>query len=221
MARISRMVVPHYPHHVTQRGVRSITVFHTDKDRHRYLEFLSIESDRFGVNILAWCLMTNHVHCIAVPQSETALARAFGEAHRRYTRMKNFEEGVRGYLFQGRFSSVVLDERHLIAAARYVEMNPVRAGMVGHAWEYPWSSAGFHSGMTAVDPLVKEKTLPMLIGNWREFLSGGDDKELNTLRMATRTGRPAGDEVFITELSKITGKNVMRGRPGRPRKKQK
>ncbi|NTV42523.1 MAG: transposase, partial [Syntrophobacteraceae bacterium] len=134
MARISRIVVPYYPHHVTQRGVRSITVFHTDNDRHRYLEFLSSEIDRFGVNILAWCLMTNHVHFIAVPHSETALARAFGEAHRRYTRMKNFEEGVRGYLFQGRFNSVVLDERHLMAAARYVEMNPVRAGMVSHAW---------------------------------------------------------------------------------------
>jgi len=218
MARISRMVVPHYPHHVTQRGVRSITVFHTDNDRHRYLEFLSIESDRFGVNILAWCLMTNHVHFIAVPHSETALARAFGEAHRRYTRMKNFEEGVRGYLFQGRFSSVVLDERHLMAAARYVELNPVRAGMVGHAWEYPWSSATFHSDLRAVDPLVKEKALPMRVGNWREFLSGGDEKEMDALRMTTRTGRPAGDEEFLTKLSKITGKKVMRGRPGRPRK---
>ncbi|MCX5847809.1 MAG: hypothetical protein NTW12_15880 [Deltaproteobacteria bacterium] len=108
-----------------------------------------------------------------------------------------------------------------MAAARYVELNPVRAGMVDHAWEYPWSSAGFHSGVCAVDPLVKEKTLPTLAGNWREFLSGGDDKEVDTLRMATRTGRPAGDEVFITALSKIAGKNVMCGKPGRPRKKQK
>jgi putative transposase len=218
MARISRIVVPHYPHHVTQRGVRSITVFHSDNDRHRYLEFLSEENDRFGVNILAWCLMTNHVHFIAVPDSETALARAFGEAHRRYTRMKNFEEGVRGYLFQGRFSSVVLDERHLMAAARYVELNPVRAGMVSHAWEYPWSSAGFHLGMTAVDPLVKEKTLPMLVGDWREFLSSSDEKEMDALRMATRTGRPPGDEEFLTELSKKTGKKIIRGRAGRPRK---
>jgi putative transposase len=163
--------------------------------------------------------MTNHVHFIAVPQSETALARAFGEAHRRYTRMKNFEEGARGYLFQGRFSSVVLDERHLMAAARYIELNPVRACMVGHAWEYAWSSAAFHAELRAVDPLVKEKTLPMLAGNWREFLSGSDEKEMDALRMATRTGRPVGDEEFLTELSKITGKKVTRSRPGRPRKK--
>lgn len=163
--------------------------------------------------------MTNHVHFIAVPQSETALTRAFGEAHRRYTRMKNFEEGVRGYLFQGRFSSVVLDERHLMAAARYVERNPVRASMVGHAWEYPWSSAAFHADLRAFDPLVKEKTLPTLVGNWLEFLSGSDEKEMDALRMATRRGRPAGDEAFLIERSKITGKKVMRGRPGRPRKK--
>jgi putative transposase len=133
--------------------------------------------------------------------------------------MKNFEEGVRGYLFQGRFNSVVLDERHLMAAARYVEMNPVRAGMVSHAWEYPWSSAIFHSGLKGVDPLVKEKTLPALAGNWREFLSGSDEKEMDALRMATRTGRPAGTDEFLAELSNITGKKVMRGRPGRPRKK--
>jgi putative transposase len=220
MARISRIVVPHYPHHVTQRGVRSISVFHTDDDRHRYLEFLSEEISRFGVNILAWRLMTNHVHFIAVPHSETALARAFGEAHRRYTRMKNFEEGVRRYLFQGRFSSVVLDERRLMAAVRYVELNPVRAGMVSHAWDYVWSSAGFHSGMRAVDPLVKEMSLPTLAGNWLEFLSGGDDKELDTLRMATRTGRPAGDEIFLAELSKVTGKKILRGKLGRPRKER-
>jgi len=106
-----------------------------------------------------------------------------------------------------------------MAAARYVEMNPARAGMVSHAWEYPWSSSIFHSGLKGVDPLVKEKTLPALAGNWREFLSGSDEKEMDALRMATRTGRPAGTEEFLAELSNITGKKVMRGRPGRPRKK--
>jgi putative transposase len=75
--------------------------------------------------------MTNHTHLIVVPNDAAALSRAVGEAHRRYTRMKNFSEDVRGYLFQGRFGSCVLDERHLLAAARYVELNPVTAGMVG------------------------------------------------------------------------------------------
>ncbi len=113
MARISRVVVPGYPHHITQRGVQSMTIFHSDPDRQSYLQFLYEEIGRFCVEVLAWCLMTNHLHLIAVPKSEDSLARAVGEAHHRYTWMKNFAEGVRGYLFQGRFNSCVLDERHL------------------------------------------------------------------------------------------------------------
>ena len=172
MARISRIVVPDFPHHVTQRGVRSINVFDSNEDRWAYLGFLSEEANRSGLDILAWCLMTNHVHVVAVPHTESSLARGFGEAHRRYTRMKNFAQKVRGYLFQGRFSSSVLDENHLLAAVRYVELNPVRAGMVGHAWEYPWSSAGFHTGKTETDPLVKERTLSGLTSDWEGFLAG-------------------------------------------------
>ncbi len=100
MARISRLVVPGYPHHITQRGVRSMDIFNCDEDRHAYIKFMANEGRRFGVRFLAWCLMDNHVHLIAVPSTVTVLARAIGEAHRRYTRMKNFSEGVRDYLFQ-------------------------------------------------------------------------------------------------------------------------
>ena len=96
MARISRIVVPGFPHHVTQRGVRPMEVFHRDEERRACLRFFAEEAGRFGVDILCWCLMTNHVHVIAVPHQETSLAREFGEAHRRYTRLKNFAEGVRG-----------------------------------------------------------------------------------------------------------------------------
>jgi putative transposase len=123
-----------------------------------------------------------------------------------------------GIFISGAIQSLVLDERGQMAAARYEELNPVRAVLVGHAWEYSWPSAGFHSGVRAVDPLVKEKILPKIVGNWLEFLSGGDEKEMNVLRMATRTGRPAGDKEFLTEILKITGKKVMCRRPGRPRK---
>ena len=136
MVRISRIVVPGYPHHVTQHGVRSMAVFRGDEDRLEYLRFMAEETERFGVEILSWCLMMNHVHFVAVPQQEKSLAKVFGEAHRRYTRMRNFAEGVRGYLFQGRFGSCDLDERHLIAAARYVELNPVRAMLVKLPWDY-------------------------------------------------------------------------------------
>jgi len=218
MARISRIVVPDYPHHVTQRGVRSMDVFDSDEDRLAYLGFLSEEANRFGLDILAWCLMTNHVHFVAVPHTEASLARGFGEAHRRYTRMKNFAQGVRGYLFQGRFSSSVLDENHLLAAVRYVELNPVRAGMVTCAWEYPWSSAGFHTETRESDQLVKDRTLSGLITDWKDFLLGEMTDKIDQLRLATQTGRPAGDDLFIAKIEDIMGRDLSKGMPGRPRK---
>ncbi|MSM38134.1 MAG: transposase [Geobacter sp.] len=218
MARISRIVVPGYPHHVTQRGVRSMDVFHSDEDRRAYLAFLSEEAARFNVEILSWCLMTNHVHFIAVPNSETSLARGFGEAHRRYTRMKNFSQGVRGYLFQGRFSSCVLDQRHLLAAARYVALNPVVAGMVETPWEYPWSSTRYHCGLSDHDPLVKDRTLLGLVTDWREFLSCKASTEPDRLQQSIRTGRPAGDEQFIAAIENLTGRELKIKPAGRPSK---
>lgn len=218
MARISRIVVPGYPHHVTQRGVRSMNIFDSEEDRRSYLSFLKEEVERSGMDILAWCLMTNHVHFISVPYSETALARGFGEAHRRYTRTKNFTQGVRGYLFQGRFNSSVLDETHLLAAVRYVELNPVRAGMVASAWDHPWSSAAFHTGRVDVDPLVTDRTLLGLITDWDGYLAGGMAEELDRIRMATRTGRPAGDEEFADKVANVTGRDLRKGKPGRQKK---
>jgi putative transposase len=215
MARTARIVVPEYPHHVTQQGVRSLPIFRDDEDRVSYLEFMSRETQRFRVKIFVWCLMTNHVHLIAVPEDESALARAIGEAHKRYSRMRNFAEGVRGYLFQGRFGSCVLDEKHLAAAVRYVENNPVRAGMVKKAWEYSWSSAKFHIGEQEVDVLVKDRDLLGLVGNWREFLEGEDSGREKDLRRATKTARPLVDHEYLTRLEKKTGRNLQKRKPGR------
>lgn len=195
-----------------------MNVFDSDEDRRAYLGFLSEEANRVGLDILAWCLMSNHVHFVAVPLTESSLARGFGEAHRRYTRMKNFAHKVRGYLFQGRFSSSVLDENHLLAAVRYVELNPVRAGMVTHAWDYTWSSASFHTGKTETDPLVKEGTLSGLISDWEGFLVGNMAGEVDRLRRATQTGRPSGDDIFIAKVENMTGRDLSKGAPGRPRK---
>ncbi len=216
MARISRVIAIGYPHHITQRGVRSMDIFRSDADRHLYLQFVKEESDRFGVEVLSWCLMTNHVHFIALPRNETSFARGFGEAHRRYTRIQNLAEGVRGYLFQGRFSSCVLDERHLLAAVHYVETNPVRAQMVGAAWEYPWSSAQYHTGQVNADILVKDKNLLGLVDDWRAFLTQAKDLPTDALRMATRTGRPAGDSSFVESLEHVTGRRLQRKKAGRP-----
>lgn len=218
MARLPRLVVPDHPHHLTQRGVRSMDIFTSDEERSVYLAFVAEECKRHGVEVLAWCLMTNHVHFIAVPKTATSLARAFGEAHRRYTRMKNFAEGVRGYLFQGRFSSSVLDQTHLFAAVRYAEQNPVRAGMTMLASDYAWSSARFHLGLAEHDPLVTDRDLLGLVTDWEEFLCSDDTDGITQVVTATRTGRPAGDETFLAELEKTTGRNICKkpaGRPGR------
>lgn len=216
MARLPRLVISGYPHHLTQRGVRSMVIFTSDDDRISYLSFVAEECKRHSVEVLAWCLMTNHVHFIAVPKTEQSLARAFGEAHRRYTRLKNFAEGVRGYLFQGRFSSSVLDQNHLLAAVRYVELNPVHAGMAQQAGEYTWSSARFHLGLVENDPLVADGDLLGLVTNWEEFLCR-DDGGVESVIAATRTGRPAGDEAFLDKIEAVTGRNMRRKMAGRPK----
>jgi REP-associated tyrosine transposase len=220
MARLSRLVIPGYPHHVTQRGVRSIDIFSSDDDRHAYLQLMAEEAERSGVSFLAWCLMDNHVHLIVIPEEETSLARAIGEAHRRYTRMKNFADGVRGYLFQGRFGSCVLDEPHLLAAARYVELNPVKAGMVAHAWDYPWSSCRLHCGLVESDPLIAQPMLPQLVDDWASFLAQRDDIAQESVLQGTRTGRPVGSNEFVSKLESLAGRILHPRAPGRPRKQK-
>ena len=144
MARLARVVVPEMPHHVIQRGNRRQVVFFSNEDKASYLKILSLQARLFGVKIWAYCLMNNHVHLIAVPKREDSLVKAVGETHALYTRMINFREGWRGYLWQGRFKSVVMDEQYLIAAMRYVELNPMRARIVAKAEDYEWSSARTH-----------------------------------------------------------------------------
>ena len=205
MARIARVIAPGIPHHVTQRGNRRQQTFFCDDDYRAYLALMAEWCNKCGVEIWSWCLMPNHVHLIAVPASENALARAIGEAHRRYTRRINFREGWRGHLWQERFASFPMDLTHLFAATRYVEMNPVAAGLVQHPEDYPWSSARAHlSG--ADDPLVKGSPLPKMVGNWREFLTLTDEEELNLLKRHERSGRPLGGDAFVhrveTELAR-------------------
>ena len=165
MTRIARIVAPDIPHHVVQRGVRRMDVFFSDDDREQYLSFLSEAASEHASEFLAWCLMSNHVHFVVVPHDVGSLAAVFGEAHRRYTRMVNFREGWRGHLWQERFHSYPLDESHLLAAGRYVEMNPVRAGLVLKPEDWSWSSARYHVGLSAGDRLVRESKLREMVDN--------------------------------------------------------
>ncbi|MFH1118052.1 MAG: transposase [Pseudomonadota bacterium] len=196
-----------------------MNVFHEESDRREYLGLPGEEIAWHGVSVLVWCLMTNHVHFVAVPHREESPAKSFGRAHRRYTRMKNFAAGVRGYLFQRRFSSCARDEGHLLAAARYVEQNPVGAGRANGPWGYPRSSARFHMGITMHDPLVTDRTLQGLVEDWERLLLSSDEGRLSSLRKRTRTGRPAGDAAFTAHVEKMTGRDLSTGKPGGPRKR--
>jgi putative transposase len=218
MARMKRIVVPGYPHHIVQRGVRSMDIFFQENDREEYLQLLQGQAQRFGVHFLSYCLMTNHVHLIAIPDKPDSLAKAVGEAHRLYTRMINFREDVRGFLFQGRFSSCpVYTDEYLLAAIRYVERNPVNAKMVRTPWEYQWSSARFHTGLVDHDPLVEKSPLLSGVNDWKNFLTEESDLSPQ-LQQKNRTGRPFGPESFYTVVEEITGRDVRPGQPGRPKK---
>ncbi len=159
--------------------------------------------------------MPKHVHLIATPRTESSMRRALGEAHRRYTRRVNFREKWRGYLWQGRFASFVMDEPHLLAAARYVELNPVRAKLVACAAQWPWSSARAHlSGRD--DRLVKVAPLRAMIADWEEFLNSAmPEEKLRVLREHGRTGRPLGDETFLDRLETLVGRPLKPKPPGR------
>jgi len=119
MARIARVIAEGHPHHVTRRGNRRQRTFFSDADYRAYLDLMAAWCVKKGVAIWAWCLMPNHVHLVVVPRTREGLARAVGEAHRRYTRRVNFRKGWRGYLWQGRFASYPMDTAYALAAARY------------------------------------------------------------------------------------------------------
>src|SRR3989337_4593233 len=129
MARLARVVAPGLPHHLTQRGNRRQETFFCEEDYRTYIRLVAEWCREYKVDVWAYCLMPNHVHMIVVPETENGLRRAIGEAHRLYTRHINFREGWRGHLWQGRFASYPMEENHLLATARYVELNPVRAGL--------------------------------------------------------------------------------------------
>ena len=214
MARIARVVIPGLPHHVTQRGNRRQQTFFNDEDYRVYLTLMAQWCAQCKVEVWAYCLMPNHTHLLAVPRSAQALRQAIGEAHRRYTRRVNFREGWRGHLWQGRFASFVMDEDYLIAAARYVELNPVRARLVRSPADYPWSSAAAHlRGQD--DGLVRVAHLLELVPNWGDLLrSGLDERVSQTLRRHERTGRPLGSDKFVRRLEGALERVLCRQKPG-------
>lgn len=220
MPRVARLVVPHIPHHVTQRGNRRQQTFFRDDDYRLYLSLLRRWCATARTAVWAWCLMPNHVHLILVPSAEDGLRAALGETHRRYTRLINEREGWRGHLWQSRFASFPMDERHLLACARYVELNPVRAGLVRAAADWRWSSARAHLGLGS-DGITDAVPLIERVPDWAALLAGGlADGQREAIRACERSGHPLGNAAFLTRLAEAVGRSVAprpRGRPPRPR----
>ena len=211
---MARVVAPGLPHHVTQRGNRRQRTFFCADDYRSYKALVATFCRTADVAVWAYCLMPNHVHLILVPQQPEGLRNALAEAHRRYTRRVNLRAGWQGYLWQGRFASVPLDEAHLHSAGRYVELNPVRAGLVDRPEAWTWSSATAHLA-GADDELVAVAPMLSRIADWRGYLDAGlTAAEGDVLRRHERTGRPLGSAAFIDQLEASLGRRLKKRKPG-------
>ena len=221
MSKRHRLVVPGLPHHATHRGNRRQNTFREDEDYEIYRRLLRKYSDRYALHICSYSLMPNHVHLIAVPDREEALADTVQSVDGTYATLFNGLYGTVGHLWQGRFFSCPMDEGHFWNAVRYVERNAVRAGLVGRAEVYPWSSAAGHCGLRTDPLLSNEWPFPNPIANWSGWLAGsdmGEDEEL--LRKNTQSGYPCASEDFVDRLEVITGRQIRPLKGGRPKNEE-
>jgi putative transposase len=212
---MARAVFPEVPHHITQRGVRRFDVLLEASDRIRYLKLLKHYSEQFHLRILAYCVMANHVHVVGSPGRPESIAQTFKNCHGVYASEFNRKYGKSGHVWQGRPYSCVLDEAHTWAAIRYVERNPVRAGVVERAEEYRWSSARGHCGLVSDALLTGNLPLDLSVENWSVWLAGADADPEQTIRERTYSGRPCGSEDFVRGMEAISGRSLAPGKRGR------
>jgi putative transposase len=219
MARLARIVLPGCPHHVTQRGNRREAIFFEPGDQEIYRDLLAEHCSKSSVEVWAYCLMPNHVHLILVPANREGLARALGDTHRRYTTFINARARWSGHLFQNRYGSVVVDDAHLIAAVRYVSLNPVRARLVARAEDWPWSSVRAHLARRD-DALVSVTPVLSRVSDFAALIApeAAGEQHFAGIRSSERTGRPLGNPEFIAGLERVLGRPIARRAPGRKRK---
>ncbi len=205
MARLPRIVIPDCPHHVTQRGNRRQQTFFTEEDYSSYIDQLARSCKRYHVKIIAYCLMPNHVHLIAIPETEKALSKAIGDTHKIYTEELNYRMKWKGHLWQGRYFSVVMDEDYTEKCIAYVEMNPVRANLCEKPTDYRWSSARANSSgfpdKLIISPRYSSAREP-------------NSESYELIRIQSRTGRPLGSKEFIQRLERETGLDIFPKKSG-------
>lgn len=227
MARLPRLVVPHQPHHIIQRGVDRQAVFRDAEDFGNFLRWLREAAKQFKVAIHAYVLMPNHLHLLATPSDDTGLARMMQWIGRHYVPYFNAKYQRAGTLWQGRYRATVIDsEQYFLVCSKYIELNPVRAGLVANAGDYPWSSFSHHIGAKP-DPLITDHALYWALGNtpfdreaaYRELLESAlAAEEVAALSEATLKGWPLGSEKFKNALAKQVQRRVAPAKRGRPAK---
>jgi putative transposase len=222
MPRIARAILTGYPHHVTQRGNYRQPVFEDDADRLKYLEFLNHYKRKYGLAVWAYCLMDNHIHLLCVPSADDSLANTLRDTHMRYSSYFNRRRRQQGHLWQGRYGSCICDEPHMWAAIRYIERNPVVAGLVDRAEEYRWSSAAPHVTGQPTDTLDAglPADAPASPGDWSAWLSEEEQDAdlLRRLKQNTHTGRPCGGATFIKKIETLLKRTLQPKNHGRPKK---
>jgi putative transposase len=222
MGRFARVVIPELPHHVTQRGNNRRDVFFTPQDRQVYLGLLRQYSQHYSLRILGYCLMSNHVHLVVRPAFADSLAKTLREVHGRYARYRNAIERVTGHLWQNRYYSCAFEEVCIASVMRYVELNPVRAGLAYSAADYVWSSALKHLG--GPDPAgvvdMEDWSRRWTTQEWLTWMEAREQciDELRSIREATHAGRPLGSPDFVRDLETRWERKLVRGHAGRPRK---
>ncbi|MFA6113947.1 MAG: transposase [Sphingomonas sp.] len=214
MARLARAVFPGHPHHVTQRGNGRAQTFFDDEDYALYRDLLGRHCAAAGVEIWSWVLMPNHVHLVLVPGDEDGLRRALSVVHGRYAGHIHARLKRTGHFWQGRFGCVAMDETHLGTALRYVALNPVRAGIVERAADWPWSSD--HAQLGRIDDgITCTEPVRLRYPDFAALLAAGEEEEMVArLRKAERIGRPIGESSFLDRLERETGRVLKPRKPG-------
>jgi len=225
MARLPRLTLPGFPHHIIQRGNNRQAIFASAADYQTLLDLLDASARKFGVAIHAYVLMANHFHLLATPQSTDALSQMMQAVGRRYVRYFNDSQKRSGTLWEGRYRSTVIQaERYLLPCMAYMDLNPVRAGVVAQARDYPWSSHGHYIGQRT-DKLITPHSLVWELGNTpfareaayaERVREGISPVQQTTLTDAALRGWALGDPEFVAELQKITQRRVTKSTAGRP-----
>ena len=225
MARLPRLTLPGYPHHVIQRGNNRQPIFARTVDYQRLLDLLDDNARQFEVAIHAYVLMSNHFHLLVTPQTSDGLPQMMQAVGRRYVRYFNDSQQRSGTLWEGRYRSTLIQtDRYLLACMAYIDLNPVRAGLVAQAADYPWSSHGHYIGRRA-DKLVTPHPLVWELGNtpfareaaYAELVQAGVNPVHQTaLTDATLSGWALGEPDFVADLQKRTQRRVVKGQAGRP-----